>query len=102
MTGPGGYRRYLLTFWWFLLSSCESLGVDGDEPYEVPCELALIAGGDADGDLGKPEPPLWDGLLTHYRSGTCWNLEGSVKCWGTFPLGSGHQEVHAVVILQIN
>src|SRR5690554_5605964 len=63
MTGSGGSRRFLPTFWRFLLPSGESLGRDADEPFEVPVELALIAEADVDGDLGKREPPLGDESL---------------------------------------
>src|SRR5690606_41633826 len=63
MTGSGGYRRFLLTFWRFLLSSGESLGGDADKSFEVPVELALIAEADGDGDLGKREPPRGDETL---------------------------------------
>jgi hypothetical protein len=63
MTGSGGDRRFLVSFWRFLLSSSESLGSDADEPFEVPVELALIAEADVDGDLGKREAPRGDESL---------------------------------------
>jgi hypothetical protein len=63
MTGSGGYWRFLLTFWRFLLSSGDSLGGDADEPFEVPVELALITEADVDSDLGKREPPRGDESL---------------------------------------